>query len=102
MTLPRRDCSSPIAWPIILQPIPVRPTVGNLPMPSDGHRLRQGHHEPRNLWEHREDEDPRSKSGHCVGRVDSAELAAEICYAVNAARSGGTSPAEPDRDEYTQ
>lgn len=53
------------------------------------YRLRQGHHEPRNLWEHHKDEEPGSKSGQCVGRVDTPALAAEIVRAVNTARDGG-------------
>jgi hypothetical protein len=54
---------------------------------TSNYRLRQGHHEKRNLWEHHTDEPPESKSGQCVGRVDSADLAAEIVNAVNNARA---------------
>lgn len=53
------------------------------------YRLRQGHHAPRNLWEHPTDQPPDSKSGTDVGRVDSAALAEEIVAAVNAARATG-------------
>ncbi|MBB4931826.1 hypothetical protein F4561_002646 [Lipingzhangella halophila] len=53
------------------------------------YRLRQGHHAPRNLWEHPTNQPPNSKSGTDVGRVDTPELAAEIVAAVNTARAAG-------------
>jgi hypothetical protein len=52
-----------------------------------GYRLRQGHHEKRNLWEYPVGEDPESKSGRCVGQVFDTWLAEEIVQAVNAARA---------------
>lgn len=56
-------------------------------------RLRQGHHEPRNLWQHYTTEAPASKSGECVGQVFDPDLAAEICTAVNARRAAAGQPA---------
>lgn len=65
-------------------------------------RLRQGHHEERNLWEYPADEDPVSKSGWCVGRVDSEDLAAEIVAAVNKRRNSEASTPQRQHDDQHQ
>lgn len=62
-------------------------------------RLRQGHHVGRTLYEYPAGQDPASKTGDLVGMVDTPELAAEICEAVNAARDGLPHPQHPEDKE---